>query len=985
MAAPARQFRFHVLLPRYSIFVPTESLFGVLRGALAAAFLAVVPAAGHAQPAPLPTPSVTVLSGEPYETPSGRFIRYRTPVSNWSVYSDALFAAAPNLPPCGLNHNASRSWVDIYGSSSNVRLYRFCALGRAKELNNIWFSIPESELPPLSIYVVILDRLTGRVGRSRPVPVPHVLSHVPGTRPNQGRVNAVAIDPANVAHLFAMTESGGVFETFDGLRSFRHLDRLPIIYGADVAFSPARANVVVATGQRDFSTQQGVWVSRDRGATWSRPPAANPAPGPNCDKYASGQSIAFSPGGKIIVATDCGVSFGDPTGASWTSIVIPRSVPRDHEFSAAAPTDDIILIGGAEGIRYSADAGAHWSAASGAPGEIRDIHQIAVNPEDSREVYAVGRLAPSPAVRLFLSHDSGRTWSVGPQIGDDPGACGGIPFVRVHRFGGGVRLVVSNKCFAYTLNVPRRPTGEWDYSGSWMQLANQHLDTRDVAFRADGTPWLLGSDGGLEASSDGTNFNWTAAPSSGLDALQLYEIAGHGTPDWVYYGTQDNGIGHGTLPSFDQGPDENCAVCNEGDRFSLARGVSPPSRVTFESVTKDPLHIADPQLQNVSKWTSPADAMNGPAMVSPRTYVQTAALPSGTGFKMMITPDEGATWSPIAEVTPEGPGLGDIPLTIPAASPQAFYQTIKLAGIVNGQYATGLVRFDWDTATRRYQFRRPAMTGMASLAFAQRLSSFYAAIGIDPRDPRHIIAPDAGDNRIKVSRDGGDTWTSDDALTALVTHGGELRLTDTVPGVIRSLVSMISFCPDDSRRAIVGAVNGGAYFTDDSHGQGWRPILGSENRLTAASSVYWQVGCNDAFVSTYGRGVWQVSFAQHLPPPPPPSAAEPTPAGASPGVERSPSKGKPYVQVWPTFAAPGQTLTAVVRDAPDDAVLTVDGRMAERGSSEGSVLRFSLQPPPGGWAIGLHEVLLKSSQPASAALDGTGFSIHPVDEPSPRR
>src|SRR6185312_12926208 len=136
-------------------------------------------------------------------------------------------------------------------------------LGRARELRDIWFAIPESGSPPRSIYVVIRDRQTGRVGRSGPVPVPQepVLSHVPGTRPNQGRVNAIAISPANDAHILVTTESGGVFETRDRLRSFRHLDRLPIIYGADVAFSPARANVVVATGRRDFSAQQGVWVS----------------------------------------------------------------------------------------------------------------------------------------------------------------------------------------------------------------------------------------------------------------------------------------------------------------------------------------------------------------------------------------------------------------------------------------------------------------------------------------------------------------------------------------------------------------------------------------------------------------------------------------------------------------------------------------------------------------------------------------------------
>jgi hypothetical protein len=85
---------------------------------------------------------------------------YNLDVPNYSIFPDALFAPAPDLPPCGLNTNSSRTWVDIY-NQDGARIYGFCALGAAADLNTIWFGVPAESTPPTEVYIVLTDRQTG--------------------------------------------------------------------------------------------------------------------------------------------------------------------------------------------------------------------------------------------------------------------------------------------------------------------------------------------------------------------------------------------------------------------------------------------------------------------------------------------------------------------------------------------------------------------------------------------------------------------------------------------------------------------------------------------------------------------------------------------------------------------------------------------------------------------------------------------------------
>jgi hypothetical protein len=108
---------------------------------------------------PLPNPVLYLTGTEAYQAGGKQFIRYKYDVLNKDAYPDALFAAAPALPPCGKNTKASRTWVDFFDQRGK-RLYGFCALGKASDLGTIWFALEEGVVPPSYVYIEMNDRQT---------------------------------------------------------------------------------------------------------------------------------------------------------------------------------------------------------------------------------------------------------------------------------------------------------------------------------------------------------------------------------------------------------------------------------------------------------------------------------------------------------------------------------------------------------------------------------------------------------------------------------------------------------------------------------------------------------------------------------------------------------------------------------------------------------------------------------------------------------
>ncbi len=101
---------------------------------------------------------------------TGNYTRYKLYVKNWAQIPQELFDPAPNLPPCGQNHNASRTWVDILDGNDN-RIYGFCALAGNEGLTELWFATRKGDPPPAQVKIRLHDRLCDKYYESNLVDI----------------------------------------------------------------------------------------------------------------------------------------------------------------------------------------------------------------------------------------------------------------------------------------------------------------------------------------------------------------------------------------------------------------------------------------------------------------------------------------------------------------------------------------------------------------------------------------------------------------------------------------------------------------------------------------------------------------------------------------------------------------------------------------------------------------------------------------------
>ena len=107
----------------------------------------------------IPNPMITFIGTEAVTVGGKNLTRYRFDVANKSDFPKEMFAAAPTLPPCGSNKNASRTWIDLYDQQGK-RLNSFCDVTDPNKLTNLWFATDEGAVPPSWVYIEFNDRQT---------------------------------------------------------------------------------------------------------------------------------------------------------------------------------------------------------------------------------------------------------------------------------------------------------------------------------------------------------------------------------------------------------------------------------------------------------------------------------------------------------------------------------------------------------------------------------------------------------------------------------------------------------------------------------------------------------------------------------------------------------------------------------------------------------------------------------------------------------
>lgn len=218
--------------------------------------------------------------------------------------------------------------------------------------------------------------------------------------PDGGTVLALAVDPANAETLYASTEGGGIFWSFDAGESWSALGLSDRTVTA-LALDPWNNDVIYA------GTTQGLYQSLDRGETWVRqllgPVGAGTVLQILIDPLRPADVYVLFRGG---AGTDVVRSLD--RGVSWESA--RRGLPADVTALAIDPKHTDTLYAGTEshGVYSTYDRGGHWRRRKGG-NPPAGVTALAVDTVKPSWLYA-GTLSGG----VYLSLDGGATWKKAP-------------------------------------------------------------------------------------------------------------------------------------------------------------------------------------------------------------------------------------------------------------------------------------------------------------------------------------------------------------------------------------------------------------------------------------------------------------------------------------------------------------------------------------------------------------------------------------------
>jgi hypothetical protein len=83
---------------------------------------------------------------------------YKLSIENCTSFPFELFTVSPDLPPCGSNPNASRTWVNIYNSETDEHIYGYCGFTKPQDACELQLPVPWGDALPIGVYVKYIDR-----------------------------------------------------------------------------------------------------------------------------------------------------------------------------------------------------------------------------------------------------------------------------------------------------------------------------------------------------------------------------------------------------------------------------------------------------------------------------------------------------------------------------------------------------------------------------------------------------------------------------------------------------------------------------------------------------------------------------------------------------------------------------------------------------------------------------------------------------------
>lgn len=375
-----------------------------------------------------------------------------------------------------------------------------------------------------------------------------------------GRITDIEAHPSVPGLVYVATAAGGVFRSLDGGTSFTPIfDAQPSLSIGDIALDPRDPNVVwVGTGESnsagDTYPGSGVYVSRDRGATWTSMGLVDTQQiGRVVVDPTSSDTIWVAALGNMRTAdANRGVYRSTNGGRSWENVLFRASDAGaiDLAVDPSSPstvyaafwehvrTPDTRVAGGVNsGLFKSSNGGGTWSQlTTGLPASVATTGRIGLSvcASSPRTLYAIFDDTKANFNGVYRSDNGGMSWA---RTKDR--ALKNLYSTYGWWFGN-VRCSPTdpNTAFALGFGIAKTSNGGGTWTGATGQMhPDQHAMFIDPH---DAQHLFVGNDGGFHVSKNGGR---SYVGPSRLPATQFYDLAiDPRHPNRLYGGAQDNGV-----------------------------------------------------------------------------------------------------------------------------------------------------------------------------------------------------------------------------------------------------------------------------------------------------------------------------------------------------------------------------------------------------------------------------------------------------------
>lgn len=682
---------------------------------------------------------------------------------------------------------------------------------------------------------------------------------------NSGRINAIAVSPADPQIILVGASTGGIWRSSDGGSTFTPVSdsQVDLAVGA-IAFSRSSPNIVYA-GMGDMQAccdylGSGILKSTDAGLTWTHINNNTlPQPGSvgkievdpvfpdrlyvGLYRFLNPSAADSFPYGGIYLSTDGGIN--------WTKTL--AGLPRDLAISPANPQIVFAAMrgigvsgnGGLGGLYKSVDGGQTWISspvyASAYPpafnaNGLRDI-RVAISPANPQKIYVYSGngSSGSATIRLAVSTDGGNTFPIdGVLTTVDKGQFGYNTYLYADPFNAETVYIGARDVFRSTnggttwTNLTRSYDSSFNYSPGF---SNAHPDQHSFAFGLNSNQFFIGNDGGIYKTADGgvtfQSLNTT------LSLTQFVSIARHPSDASITYGgTQDNGT-QKRQPASSQWND-----FASGDGGQVVINPLDPSTLFTTYI-----------YGSIRRWRSNGtsndlDTSNS-TFGEPSTGARIAFYPPFVGngvdsklyfgtWKLFVSNDLGASWS--------APSNTDLTIGLPTGC------TVQSCGDVLS--AIGVARSNTNVIYTGSAMGRV----MASTDGGQTWSNantglpvrFIASINVDYSNPlvAYLTVSGFGSGHVFKTTNGGASWSD---ISGIVGQGG-------LPNIPTSALLIDPANPNTlyagTDVGVFRSTTGGNTWTTFSDGM--PPVVVTAFSMNAAGQIQ---------AATYGRGAFEASMA----------------------------------------------------------------------------------------------------------------------------